>query len=73
MAEAGKYGRVKTERKEIPEDEPVFLLRGQDKLASDAVRMYAALRRAAGDVSGANHCEAMARIMEAYPNRKMPD
>lgn len=73
MAIEGKYGRVTTERKQIPEDEPVFLLRAQDKLASSTVRMYAALRRAAGDEDGAMNCEAVARLMEAWPVKKQPD
>ncbi len=29
----GKYGRVRTDRKEFPDDEPLFLVRAQDKLA----------------------------------------
>lgn len=73
MGAEAKYGRITTERKAIPEDEPVFLLRAQDALASPAVRVYAALRRAAGDDEGAEQCEAVARLMEAWPVKKRPD
>ncbi|MGI0148696.1 MAG: hypothetical protein ACREDF_04095 [Thermoplasmata archaeon] len=73
MAIEGKYGRVTTERKSIPENEPVFLLRAQDKLASPTVRIYAAMRRAAGDEEGASQCEAIARLMESWPVKKDPD
>lgn len=35
-----KYGKVATEHGSIPEDEPVFLLRGQDALAMFALEAY---------------------------------
>ena len=73
MAIEGKYGKITTERGTIPDDEPVFLLRAQDKLASPTVRMYAAMRRASGDEEGAENCEAVARLMEAWPVKKQPD
>lgn len=73
MAFNPKYGQVKVEKKSIPDDEPVFLLRAQDSLASQAVRHYAELRRRHGDEEGAAHCEAVARMMEAWPDKKMPD
>lgn len=41
MATEGKYGKILVEKKEIPEDEPVFLFRGQDPRAPNAVRRYA--------------------------------
>lgn len=41
IAEDGKYGRVWTSGKDIPPDEPVFILRGQDVLAPRAIRAYA--------------------------------
>ncbi len=70
---ATKYGEVKTERKKIPKDEPVFLLRAQDKLAASAVRHYAILRASIGDLEGAKQCHDFAEIMEAWPTKKMPD
>lgn len=58
----------------IPADEPVFLLRGQDKYASRAVRYWAAL--VASDGGGDNIVEAAVKIaddMDAWPVKKVPD
>ena len=41
MAVSGKYGKLSIPR--VGEDEPVFVLRGQDKLAEAAIEMYRAL------------------------------
>jgi len=41
MALSGKYGKINIPR--IGEDEPVFILRAQDKLAEPAIEMYRAL------------------------------
>ena len=73
MGLEGKYGKVHTEKGNIPEKEPLFILRAQDLLAPDAVRMYAALRRARGDEEGATACESQANRMCAWPKRKYPD
>lgn len=42
-----KYGRLVSERKHFPEDEPIFVLRGKDLLAPAAIEGYANLLRAA--------------------------
>lgn len=42
-----KYGRITSELKDLPAEEPVFLLRGQDILAPIAIELYANLLRAA--------------------------
>jgi hypothetical protein len=42
-----KYGRITAEFKAIPEEEPVFLLRGKDVLAPATIEMYANMLRAA--------------------------
>jgi len=59
----------------IPDDEPVFLLRGQDKHAADTVRHWARLVEADG--CGLNPIAAVAREhadkMEAWPKKKQPD
>jgi len=68
-----KYGRVTVEKKDIPVDEPLFLLHGQDKLAAQTVRHYARLRAKAGDKAGATECRAVAKAMHAWPKKKMPD
>jgi len=41
MAVSGKYGKIDIPK--IGEDEPVFILRAQDKLAESAIEMYRAL------------------------------
>jgi hypothetical protein len=38
MALSGKYGRLDIPR--VGKDEPVFILRAQDKLAAPAIEMY---------------------------------
>lgn len=48
--------RIQDEANLIPEDEPVFLLRGQDKWAPAVVAYYAKLVEAAP-----GHCVAIAR------------
>ena len=51
MAISGKYGKVNIPN--IGEDEPVFILRAQDKLAEAAILMYQAL--------AASHAAAVAK------------
>jgi hypothetical protein len=52
MAVSGKYGKLNIPN--IAENEPVFILRAQDKLAAAAVQMYLILAEshAAGVVEG---------------------
>jgi len=38
MAISGKYGQINIPK--VKADEPVFILRTQDKLAQDAIQMY---------------------------------
>lgn len=42
------YNRIQDPAGKIPEDEPVFLLRGQDKAAPGAVRAYAEILEGMG-------------------------
>ena len=58
----------------IPKDEPVFLLRGQDKVAADVVRYWAELSAAAG-ASGDILEIALrhAQKMDAWPKKKVAD
>lgn len=67
-----KYGRVTTSEKDIPVDEPVFLLRGKDTLASAAVRFYATLCSSVGRVEDAKAAHAVASAMEICPGRHYP-
>jgi len=41
MALSGKYGKIDIPK--MVEDEPVFIIRAQDKLAEHAIEMYRAL------------------------------
>ena len=68
------YDRIQDPSELIPEDEPVFLLRAQDKLAWHIVKIYAWVAGLAGCspelvalVRG--HAEAM----KAWPKKKLPD
>lgn len=55
----------------IPDDEPVFLLRGQDPAAAEAVRAYAqAWVRVGGDEKVAVRIAAWADEMSAYAKAK---
>ena len=74
MGYDGKYGKVTTENKVIPEDEPIFILRGQDILACNAVREYAELYfNVTGDYEGYRKIVLQARKMELWTTRKIPD
>ncbi len=59
----------------IAEDEPVFILRAQDKHAAKAVRYYAALLQ--GDEKVGERmiqaCFKWAEKMRDWPNQKSPD
>ncbi|QFU87896.1 hypothetical protein [Amycolatopsis sp. YIM 10] len=48
MAIDSKYGPVSIPGSTIAADEPVFVLRGQDRLAPDAMRAYLELCKKAG-------------------------
>jgi hypothetical protein len=58
----------------IPGEEPIFILRAQDKLAADVVR-YWADRAEAEDVTSRKVREARdwATEMERWPKHKLPD
>jgi hypothetical protein len=43
MAYDGKYGQVTTERGNIGDDEPVFVIRAQDKLSAEVIDFYRSL------------------------------
>ena len=46
MAVSGKYGKIDIAK--IKEDEPIFILRAQDKLAVYAIELYRALAASHG-------------------------
>ena len=76
----GKYGIITAEKKQFHENEPVFLLRGTDPLAVEAIREYAFACHKAGCAE--EHCNAAwdhAKRMEdwqdAHPElvKELPD
>lgn len=55
-------------------DEPIFVLRAQDALAPFVIMIYANLLRLMGrPKEKAESAEAVAKLMEAWPKRKLPD
>lgn len=61
------YNRIQDPAGKIPEDEPVFLLRGQDKAAPGAVRAYAEiLESMGGDPVLVRQSRAQAERMEQW-------
>lgn len=59
------------------DDEPVFILRAQDKLAPEIIREWAKKLYLADPTSATvkkrDEARALADAMEAWPNRKIPD
>jgi len=68
------YNRIQDPAGIIPEDEPVFLLRGQDKHAAETLRFYAAL---VADDEGSEEVIELtmdhADAIDAWPKNKAPD
>ena len=68
------YDRIQDPAGLIPEDEPVFLLRGQDAMAARHVRDWAEHVELRG---GSPEIVRMAREhadkMDAWPKKKLPD
>lgn len=68
------YNRFQDPDGLIPEDEPVFILRGQDKIAWHIVKIYAFCAELAGASEDlVNRCYAHAKLMKAWPTKKVPD
>lgn len=60
--------------RDIPSDEPIFILRAQDVLAPIALRFYADLVQGAiGDFRVAEQIRDFALIMASWSPRKLPD
>jgi hypothetical protein len=70
-----KYGKVYTSEKDIPEEEPLFLMRGQDVLAPIAIRFYADLVEAVcpDGEAVAEGIRNQADRMAGWGYRKLPD
>jgi hypothetical protein len=69
---ATKHNNVSLDR--ARDDEPIFVLRAQDRLAPDTVRHWAATAEKAGCGSAkVQEARDLADAMERWPNRKTPD
>lgn len=64
------YNRFQDPAGLIPEDEPVFLLRGQDKYAAAIVELYSTLVK---DAKVAAATKQLAQWMRDWPKHKEPD
>jgi hypothetical protein len=68
------YDRIQDPAGLIPEAEPVFLLRGQDRNAAAAVRVWAKLvEDDGGDPAIVSAARDHADAMDAWPKKKQPD
>ena len=68
-----KYDRIQDPEGKIPEDEPVFLLRGQDIFAADVVEYWAELAEKGG-VAPERVKEVLeqAKKMREWKTKKIP-
>lgn len=55
------------------DDEPIFVLRAQDKTAPDAIRLWAETNRSTLTHEKYQSARDLANEMEAWPDRKYPD
>ncbi len=71
MALSGKYGKLNIPR--VEEDEPVFILRAQDRLAEPVIEMYRLLAAS----HGRQIAEGVGKEIENFKkwpgNKKLPD
>jgi hypothetical protein len=69
------YNRIQDPAGIIPADEPVFLLRGQDKFAAETLRYYAHLvkHQRSPDMKIVFATLKQADAMDAWPTHKAPD
>ncbi len=67
--------RLERERlKDLPDDEPIFILRGQDRFAPMVIELWCHLAEQF-DVTSRKVAQArnLAKTMEAWPVTKVPD
>lgn len=62
--------RIVDKEGRIPDDEPVFLLRGQDKHAPGTLRFYAGLLEEAGNITMAEELRKHAKDMLIWQKSK---
>ena len=71
MALSGKYGKINMPK--IGEQEPVFILRAQDKLAEPAIEMYRLLAASHGCQIAKTLRKEIDGFRNWRGNKKMPD
>jgi hypothetical protein len=71
MAVSGKYGQINIPK--VKADEPVFILRAQDKLAQDAIQMYKILAGSHDSKLAGKLDEEIERFSKWDGPKKMPD
>jgi len=68
------YDRIQDPARKIPDDEPVFLIRGQDKVGAQTVRAWAELHEnAGGDPELSKLAREQADRMDAWGYKKPAD
>ena len=74
-----KYVVTRVDGKPIPEDEPIFVIRGQDQLAGEMVRHYIKRYQLCADATEetidevANQLHELMLRMDAWPKKKWAD
>jgi hypothetical protein len=71
MALSGKYGKVSVPR--IGDEEPIFILRAQDKLAGTTIEMYCLLAASHECQIAETVQKEIERFQQWQGKRKMPD
>jgi len=68
------YNRIQDPENKIPQDEPVFVIRGQDKAGAAAVRAWAAINKAVGgDPYLSKLAIEHADLMDSWHKKKTSD
>jgi len=71
MAVSGKYGKLNIPK--VGKEEPVFILRAQDKLAEPAIAMYRVLAASHGCKLAEQVGKEIASFQQWKGTRKLPD
>lgn len=71
MAISGKYGKINIPH--IGDNEPVFILRAQDKLAENAIEMYRSLVASHGSKLTKSIQKEIDTFKNWKGNKKLPD
>ena len=68
------YQNIQAPKRQIPSDEPVFLIRAQDQVSGEAVRHWADLNdQYGGDPAASVLAREHALRMDAWPKKKPGD